>query len=54
MNELNHLLLIKLLQFNKYVQYKALPMKFKITMLLKVFTLLLTQHDSSTGFKLYL
>ena len=24
MNELNHLLLIKLLQFNKYVQYKAL------------------------------
>lgn len=48
MNQLNHLFLIKLLQLNKYIKYKVLEMKSKMTKLLKVFPLLLSQHDSST------
>lgn len=47
-NQLNHLFLIKLLQLNKYIKYKVLEMKSKMTKLLKVFPLLLSQHDSST------
>lgn len=46
-------LILKLLQLNKYIKYKVLEMKSKMTKLLKVFPLLLTQHDSSTCIELY-